>query len=95
MLPLGLVRRPGQRMPGHAQSELCSVSPAGLVPCRACISVADALACSGTSIGKRYARTDELGVPYDITVDGDTVEKDGTVTLRERDTTGQVWARSV
>ena len=48
------------------------------------------VACSGTSIGKRYARTDELGVPYDITVDGDTVEKDGTVTLRERDTTAQV-----
>ena len=29
-------------------------------------------------------------MPFDITVDGDTVEKDGTVTLRERDTTGQV-----
>ena len=45
---------------------------------------------AGTTIGKRYSRTDELGVPFDITVDGDTVEKDGTVTLRERDTTGQV-----
>jgi glycyl-tRNA synthetase (class II) len=59
---------------------------------------ADVAACplpgAGTSIGKRYARTDELGVPYDITVDGDTTEKDGTVTLRERDTTGQARARA-
>jgi glycyl-tRNA synthetase len=40
------------------------------------------------SIGKRYARADEIGVPYCITVDYDTMQ-DGTVTLRERDTKGQ------
>jgi glycyl-tRNA synthetase len=40
------------------------------------------------SIGKRYARADEVGVPYCITVDYDTM-KDGTVTLRERDGKGQ------
>jgi hypothetical protein len=45
---------------------------------------------AGTTIGKRYARTDELGVPYDITVDRTTTDGDGTVTLRERDTTAQV-----
>lgn len=40
------------------------------------------------SIGKRYARADEIGVPYCITVDYQTL-KDGTVTLRERDSTLQ------
>ena len=44
---------------------------------------------SGTSIGKRYARTDECGIPFAITVDFDTVE-DQTVTLRELNTTKQV-----
>ncbi|MDD5111284.1 MAG: glycine--tRNA ligase [Candidatus Altiarchaeota archaeon] len=36
------------------------------------------------SIGKKYARADEIGVPYCITVDYDTL-KDDTVTVRERD----------
>jgi glycyl-tRNA synthetase len=40
------------------------------------------------SIGKRYARMDEIGTPYCITVDGDTL-KDQTVTIRERDTLQQ------
>jgi glycyl-tRNA synthetase len=44
---------------------------------------------TGVSIGKRYARTDEIGVPFAITVDHRTLEDD-TVTLRERDTCGQV-----
>ena len=46
---------------------------------------------TGTTIGKRYARTDELGVPFAVTVDYDTVAK-GTATLRERDSTAQVRA---
>ena len=37
---------------------------------------------SGTTVGKRYARTDELGIPFAITIDFQTV-KDQTVTLRE------------
>ncbi|MCE5342135.1 MAG: glycine--tRNA ligase, partial [Eubacteriales bacterium] len=37
------------------------------------------------SIGKRYRRQDEIGTPYCITVDFDTVEN-GTVTVRDRDT---------
>jgi len=40
------------------------------------------------SIGKRYAKHDEIGTPCAITVDGDTLT-DGTVTLRDRDTTEQ------
>ncbi len=42
----------------------------------------------GGSIGKRYRRQDEIGTPWGITVDGQTLE-DGTVTLRDRDTLGQ------
>ncbi|KAJ1510477.1 Glycine--tRNA ligase 1, mitochondrial [Coelomomyces lativittatus] len=44
---------------------------------------------SATSIGKKYARLDELGTPFAITVDFDTLN-DGTVTLRERDSTSQI-----
>lgn len=40
------------------------------------------------SIGKRYARADEIGTPYALTADYDTL-KDGTVTLRDRDSTKQ------
>ncbi|MDJ0840702.1 MAG: glycine--tRNA ligase [Acidobacteriota bacterium] len=40
------------------------------------------------AIGKRYARHDEIGTPYCLTVDGQTLE-DGTVTIRDRDTTDQ------
>jgi glycyl-tRNA synthetase len=41
------------------------------------------------SIGKRYRREDEIGTPYCITVDFDTVEDD-TVTVRDRDTMAQI-----
>jgi len=41
------------------------------------------------SIGRRYARVDEIGVPYAVTVDYQTLE-DGTVTVRDRNTTQQV-----
>jgi glycyl-tRNA synthetase len=40
------------------------------------------------SIGRRYARSDEIGVPYCITVDFDTLN-DNAVTVRDRDTTKQ------
>ncbi|MFH1786642.1 MAG: glycine--tRNA ligase [archaeon] len=45
------------------------------------------------SIGRRYARADEIGTPYCLTVDGDTL-KDGTVTIRSRDTQKQVRAKA-
>ncbi len=41
------------------------------------------------SIGKRYRREDEIGTPYCVTVDFDTLEDD-TVTIRDRDTMEQV-----
>jgi len=41
------------------------------------------------SIGRRYRRFDEIGTPFCITVDHQTFE-DGTVTIRDRDTTSQV-----
>ena len=40
-------------------------------------------------IGKRYRRQDEIGTPWAITIDHDTLA-DGTVTLRDRDTLAQV-----
>ena len=49
------------------------------------------------SIGKRYRRQDEIGTPYCITVDFETVgdpekgvEADNAVTIRDRDTMEQV-----
>lgn len=41
------------------------------------------------SIGKRYRRQDEIGTPYCITVDFDTLE-DNCVTVRDRDTMDQI-----
>jgi len=41
------------------------------------------------SIGKRYRRQDEIGTPYCVTVDFDTLEKDNSVTVRDRDTMEQ------
>jgi glycyl-tRNA synthetase len=54
------------------------------------------------SIGRRYARADEIGVPLGITIDGETLENN-TVTIRFRDTREQIrikiedlieWVRS-
>ena len=41
------------------------------------------------SIGKRYRREDEIGTPYCVTVDFDTLN-DNTVTIRDRDRMEQV-----
>jgi glycyl-tRNA synthetase len=45
------------------------------------------------SIGRRYARMDEAGTPFCVTIDGETVDPanahHATVTLRERDTKAQ------
>jgi glycyl-tRNA synthetase len=46
---------------------------------------------SSATIGKRYSRNDELGTPLGITVDFQSL-KDGTITLRDRDSTRQVRA---
>ncbi|GMU80303.1 MAG: hypothetical protein AMXMBFR47_01740 [Planctomycetota bacterium] len=48
----------------------------------------------GGSIGKRYARMDEAGTPFCITIDGDTIKSEGEnagmVTIRDRDTLEQI-----
>ena len=41
------------------------------------------------AIGRRYRRADEAGVPFALTVDFDTLEGDGSITLRDRDSTEQ------
>jgi glycyl-tRNA synthetase len=41
------------------------------------------------NIGKRYRRQDEIGTPYCITVDFDSLEN-GEVTVRDRDTMAQI-----
>ena len=43
----------------------------------------------GGSIGKRYRRQDEIGTPWGVTIDGQTMDDD-TVTLRDRDSLEQV-----
>jgi glycyl-tRNA synthetase len=40
------------------------------------------------AVGRRYRRQDEVGTPFCITVDGQTLQ-DGTVTIRDRDTLQQ------
>lgn len=45
------------------------------------------------SIGKRYARADEIGIPWAVTIDHTTL-KDGTVTIRRRDDQVQVRVSS-
>ncbi|CAD7963733.1 unnamed protein product [Amoebophrya sp. A120] len=44
---------------------------------------------TGASIGKRYARNDELGIPFAVTIDLDTFELNAA-TIRERDSCGQI-----
>jgi glycyl-tRNA synthetase len=44
---------------------------------------------STASLGRRYARSDEVGVPFAVTVDFETLA-DNSVTLRERDSTVQI-----
>ena len=50
---------------------------------------------TGVSVGRRYSRADEIGCPFGITIDFDTL-RDRDVTLRDRDTTVRAcgWVRS-
>ena len=75
VLPLVEERHPGARWP--ATSSACS-SPI----CMCDFDVTQ-------SIGKRYRRQDEVGTPFCVTVDFESLE-DRAVTVRERDTTEQV-----
>jgi glycyl-tRNA synthetase len=40
------------------------------------------------SIGKRYSRQDEIGTPFCLTIDNETMQ-DNTLTIRDRDTLAQ------
>jgi glycyl-tRNA synthetase len=42
------------------------------------------------AIGRRYRRYDEIGTPFCLTIDFDTIEKDGSITVRDRDSTEQI-----
>lgn len=54
------------------------------------LNVAHRVDQSSGSIGRRYARTDQIAIPFAITIDFDTLKVPHTVTLRERDSTDQV-----
>ena len=47
---------------------------------------------SGAAVGRRYARSDEIGIPFGITIDFITLQ-DSTVTVRERDSMKQIRAK--
>ena len=46
------------------------------------------MACAGGAIGRRYRRQDEIGTPFCLTVDHQSLQ-DRTVTLRDRDSLAQ------
>ena len=73
---LPLVKKDGQ--PEVAREAVTALRAAGL----------QAEYDEGGSIGKRYRRQDEIGTPYGVTIDHQTLE-DRTVTLRDRDTLEQ------
>lgn len=52
------------------------------------LGIASRIDDSSATIGRRYARNDELGTPFALTIDFASVSKQ-TITLRERDTTAQ------
>ena len=45
--------------------------------------------CGSSAIGKRYSRTDEMGIPFAITIDFDSLT-DKSVTLREINSMEQI-----
>ena len=45
---------------------------------------------SSGSIGRRYARTDEISIPFALTIDFDSLKEPNSVTLRERDSMQQI-----
>ena len=62
------------------QNEKCKVIAQLISKSLTGVGISHKIDITSTSIGKRYARTDELGVPFAITVDSET-----SVTIRERD----------
>jgi glycyl-tRNA synthetase len=96
----GDVKRAVLSLPPHLAPVQCSVLPLldkdefnAIIPRIVSSLKAERLSTkvdsTGQAIGRRYARTDEIGIPFGITIDHQTLEND-TVTLRERDTTAQL-----
>ena len=73
---LPLVKKDG--MPEKARTLMAAFSAAGI----------NAKYDEQHAIGKRYRRHDEIGTPYCLTVDSETLDND-TVTIRDRDTMEQ------
>jgi len=96
----GDVKRTVLSLPAHLAPVQCSVLPLldkdefnSVIPRIVAALKSERLSskvdATGQAIGRRYARTDEIGIPFGITIDHKTLE-DKTVTLRERDTTVQL-----
>ena len=66
--------------PGEAEDEVTEKISEGIIP------TIDAF---GKSIGRRYARADEIGIPWAITIDHQSTI-DNTVTVRKRDNQQQI-----
>ena len=75
-------------LPLQRNDDLMSTSSSILERLR-CSGIAAKQDASGAIIGKRYARADEIGIPFAVTIDFQTLE-DGSVTMRERDSMSQV-----
>ena len=68
----------------HRAAELGAANRWILSRLNAVVAEVDAFYDDSGSIGRRYARADDVGVPFCVTVDYDSL-KDGTVTVRSRD----------
>lgn len=77
-------------VPLSSNRELTDLVPALSSKLRA-LEISNKVDDSSAAIGRRYARNDELGTPFGVTIDFQTVT-DGTLTLRERDSTKQIRA---
>ena len=77
-------------VPLSANPELLKLVPALSSKLRA-MEISNKVDDSSAAIGRRYARNDEMGTPFGITIDFQTIT-DGSLTLRERDSTKQIRA---
>lgn len=77
-------------VPLSSNPELLRLVPALSSKLRA-LEISNKVDDSSAAIGKRYARNDELGTPFGITIDFQSAQ-DGSLTLRERDSTKQIRA---
>ena len=90
---------PITRHPVNVIESYCSISAKSLTE----HDVSHKVDTSSGSIGRRYARTDSIAIPFGITIDFDTLKEPHSATLRERETMKQIrapvstykWARKI